>query len=98
MRARVRRTRPPARVSPGRGCEAGLEAYARAFAGHGIGIETVEAPLLTAASADIELVAGMALCVEPGVAVPGLGGALIEHELIVVEGMPRLLCTTPPLT
>jgi Xaa-Pro aminopeptidase len=76
---------------------AGLAAHARAFAGHGIGIETVEAPLLSSASADVELVAGMALCIEPGVAVAGVGGALIEHELIVGDGSPRLLCATPSL-
>ena len=67
---------------------AGLAAHARAFAGHGIGIETVESPLLSAASAEVELRRGMALCVEPGVAVPGVGGALIEHELIVGSRRP----------
>ena len=77
---------------------AGLAAHARAFAGHGIGVETVEAPLLSSASANVELVAGMALCVEPGVAVPGVGGALIEHELLVGDGPPRLLCATPSLS
>ena len=50
---------------------AGLAAHARAFAGHGIGTETVEAPLLSAASAELVLVQGMALCVEPGVSVAG---------------------------
>jgi Xaa-Pro dipeptidase len=78
--------------------DAGLAAYARTFAGHGIGIETVESPLLSQASAGIELVAGMALCVEPGIAQPGVGGALIEHELIVGTGAPRVLCATTSLT
>jgi Xaa-Pro aminopeptidase len=77
---------------------AGLADHARAFAGHGIGVETVESPLLSAASADTELRAGMALCVEPGVAVPGVGGALIEHELIVGAGDPQLLCAAPALS
>jgi Xaa-Pro dipeptidase len=77
---------------------AGLARHARTFSGHGIGIETVESPLLSAASADVELATGMALCVEPGVAVPGVGGALIEHELIVGHGAPRVLCATPTLT
>ncbi len=77
---------------------AGLAAHARAFGGHGIGIETVESPLLAAASGDLELVAGMALCVEPGIAIPGIGGALIEHEVIVGEGAPRFLCATPSLS
>jgi Xaa-Pro aminopeptidase len=77
---------------------AGLADHVRAFAGHGIGVETVESPLLSAASADTELRAGMALCVEPGVAVRGVGGALIEHELIVGAGDPQLLCAAPTLS
>ena len=48
--------------------------------------------------ADAELVEGMVLCVEPGVSVAGVGGALIEHELIVGIREPRLLCVTPSLT
>jgi Xaa-Pro dipeptidase len=77
---------------------AGLAAHTRAFAGHGIGIETVESPLLAAASGELELSAGMALCVEPGIARPGIGGALIEHEVVVGEGAPRFLCVTPSLS
>lgn len=77
---------------------AGLAAHARVFAGHGIGIETVESPLLAPAGRDLELRAGMALCIEPGVSVPGVGGALIEHELVVSDGTPRLLCATPTLS
>ncbi|HEY1479152.1 MAG TPA: M24 family metallopeptidase [Gaiellales bacterium] len=76
---------------------AGLGAHARSFAGHGIGIETVEAPLLSPVSAELELHAGMVLCVEPGIAIAGVGGALIEHELVVTSGAPRLLCRTPTL-
>ena len=78
--------------------DAGLDRNARAFSGHGIGVETVESPLLSPSSADLELRAGMALCVEPGVTVAGVGGALIEHELIVGQGAPRMLCLTPTLT
>ena len=66
--------------------DAGLAAHARTFAGHGIGTETVEPPLLSSASAGLVLVEGMALCIEPGVSVAGVGGALIEHELIVGTG------------
>jgi Xaa-Pro aminopeptidase len=78
--------------------EAGLAAHARSFAGHGIGLETVESPLLSPASRALELVEGMVLCVEPGVSVPDIGGALIEHELVVTAGTPRLLCSTPTLS
>ncbi|MEO9175465.1 MAG: M24 family metallopeptidase [Gaiellales bacterium] len=77
---------------------AGLAAQARSFAGHGIGLETVESPLLSPASRAFELRTGMVLCIEPGVAVPGVGGALIEHELVVTMGTPRLLCATPTLS
>jgi Xaa-Pro aminopeptidase len=77
---------------------AGLAAHARTFAGHGIGIETVESPLLAPASDELVLATGMALCVEPGISRPGIGGALIEHELIVADGDPRMLCVTPSLS
>jgi Xaa-Pro aminopeptidase len=102
--ASARACRAGARVSDVLGAaasvyeHAGLTGHARAFAGHGIGVETVESPLLAAASADTELRAGMALCVEPGVVVPGVGGALIEHELIVGASDPRLLCVAPTLS
>ena len=59
--------------------------FANAFGGmmgHGIGLETVEEPLLTAGD-ETELEAGMVLCVEPGLFVPNWGGALIEQEVIV---------------
>jgi Xaa-Pro dipeptidase len=78
--------------------DAGLAGYARTFAGHGIGIETVEPPLLSPASAEIALLPGMALCVEPGISQPGVGGALIEHELIVGSNAPLLLCAAPSLS
>jgi Xaa-Pro dipeptidase len=74
---------------------AGLAADARAFVGHGIGIETVEWPLLSRSSPDLELLAGMVLCIEPGVSIAGVGGALIEHEVIVTDGAPQILCRTP---
>jgi Xaa-Pro dipeptidase len=77
---------------------AGFAGEARAFAGHGIGIETVESPLLSPAARDVELRAGMTLCIEPGVTAPGVGGALIEHELVVRDGPPRLLSATPTLS
>ncbi|HRA48371.1 MAG TPA: M24 family metallopeptidase, partial [Thermomicrobiales bacterium] len=62
--------------------------------GHGIGIETVELPLLTAGN-ETELRAGMVLCVEPGLFVPNWGGALIEHEVIVqASGPPEVISKT----
>jgi Xaa-Pro dipeptidase len=76
----------------------GLARHARSFAGHGIGLETVESPLLSPASRALELREGMVLCVEPGVSITGVGGALIEHELVVTAGTPRFLCATPTLS
>jgi Xaa-Pro aminopeptidase len=72
--------------------------FANAFGGmmgHGIGLETVEEPLLTAGN-ETELEAGMVLCVEPGLFVPNWGGALIEQEVIIRDaGPPEVITTTP---
>jgi Xaa-Pro aminopeptidase len=72
--------------------------FANAFGGmmgHGIGLETVEEPLLTAGD-ETELLPGMTLCVEPGLFVPNWGGALIEQEVIVQEsGPPEVITRTP---
>ncbi|MDR7415081.1 MAG: Xaa-Pro peptidase family protein [Armatimonadota bacterium] len=78
--------------------EAGLGGHASTFLGHGIGLETVEAPYLRPGSA-VRLEEGMVLCVEPSVCLPGRGGACIEEEVVVTrEGcevltgdIPRLL-------
>ncbi len=72
--------------------------FANAFGGmmgHGIGLETVEEPLLTAGN-ETELEAGMTLCVEPGLFVPNWGGALIEQEVIIRDaGPPEVITKTP---
>jgi Xaa-Pro dipeptidase len=72
--------------------------FANAFGGmmgHGIGLETVEEPLLTAGN-ETELAPGMVLCVEPGLFVPNWGGALIEQEVIIREaGPPEVITMTP---
>ncbi|WP_243149658.1 M24 family metallopeptidase [Thermaerobacter sp. PB12/4term] len=62
--------------------------------GHGIGLETVEEPLLLP-GVDDRLEAGMVLCVEPALRVPGLGGYSIEEMIVVEEGGPRILTRTP---
>jgi len=54
---------------------AGFGEYARPFAGHGIGLETVEEPYLLQGVA-MPLLPGMALCVEPGIYIPGVGGGV----------------------
>jgi Xaa-Pro aminopeptidase len=74
--------------------EAGYGQYARAFMGHGIGLETVEDPYLTP-EATTRLEPGMVVCIEPGVAIPDWAGASIEQEVIVTEHAPEVITPTP---
>jgi Xaa-Pro aminopeptidase len=62
--------------------------------GHGVGMDIHEAPRL-ARTADARLVAGNVVTVEPGIYLPGRGGARIE-DLVVVTGEGRdVLSSTP---
>lgn len=61
--------------------------------GHGVGLRIHEAPLLSARS-DATLAAGMAVTVEPGVYLPGVGGIRIEDTVVVQDGDPRVLTAT----
>lgn len=72
----------------------GFREYARPFAGHAIGLETVEEPYLVP-GVSTPLAPGMALCVEPGIAVPGLGGVCVEQEILVTEGSPEIITHAP---
>ena len=72
--------------------EAGYAAHASPFMGHGIGLETVEEPLLTP-GVETVLEPGMVLCVEPGVYIPDLGGCSIEEEIIVTDGPAEVITT-----
>jgi Xaa-Pro aminopeptidase/Xaa-Pro dipeptidase len=63
--------------------------------GHGVGLEIHEGPALTPAGEGV-LEAGMAITVEPGVYLPGVGGVRVEDLLIVTDdgfenltGLPR---------
>lgn len=73
--------------------EAGYGAHASRFMGHGIGLETVEAPALTPDD-QTRLEVGMVLCVEPAVYIPGWGGGSLEDEVIVRDGEPEVITTT----
>ncbi|HEU5434556.1 MAG TPA: M24 family metallopeptidase, partial [Thermomicrobiales bacterium] len=74
--------------------EAGFADYMGRMIGHGIGLETVEAPyLLPDVSEQIE--PGMTLCIEPGASIPGWAGASIEQEIIVTAGAPEIITPTP---
>jgi Xaa-Pro aminopeptidase len=62
--------------------------------GHGVGLEIHEAPLL-GATATGRLADRTPVTVEPGVYLPGRGGVRIEDTLVVGDGAPDLLTTTP---
>jgi Xaa-Pro aminopeptidase len=67
----------------------GLEA--KHSAGHGIGLDVHEHPSLSAAKPQATLRAGMALAVEPGAYVPGVGGLRIENDFFVTRNGARQL-------
>jgi Xaa-Pro aminopeptidase len=62
--------------------------------GHGVGLEVHEAPRLSRESSDT-LAAGNVATVEPGVYLEGLGGIRIEDLVIVTDGEPEVLTTSP---
>jgi Xaa-Pro dipeptidase len=70
---------------------AGFGAYASASTGHGIGLETVEAPMLGTGAGDLE--EGMVICVEPGIFRPGLGGCSTEQMVAVTAHGAQALTT-----
>ena len=73
--------------------ETGFSDHLPGFAGHGIGLETVEAPQLRP-GVETKLEPGMVLCIEPGIFIRGFGGACVEQEVIVTESGPPELITT----
>lgn len=63
--------------------------------GHGIGLETVELPYVQAGDRSL-LEPGMALCIEPGIFIPGWAGASIEIEVLIQPaGGPEIITPTP---
>ncbi|MEO5985561.1 MAG: Xaa-Pro peptidase family protein [Candidatus Limnocylindria bacterium] len=71
----------------------GVESYGHGL-GHGIGLETHEAPSLRKSVAST-LEAGMVFSVEPGIYLPGVTGIRIEDIVVLEARGPRLLTTSP---
>ena len=63
---------------------AGYEKFCLHGTGHGVGLDVHEAPSLAPESEDI-LHEGMVLTVEPGIYVPGVGGARFEDTVLVTK-------------
>ncbi|MCZ2260098.1 M24 family metallopeptidase [Sporosarcina sp. G11-34] len=74
--------------------------YGEAFGhstGHGIGLEVHEAPGLSFRS-DVILQPNMAVTVEPGIYLPGIGGVRIEDDIVITkDGNERLTHSTKEL-
>ncbi len=71
--------------------------WAEAFVhgtGHGVGLDVHEAPALSVTSTD-RLEESSVVTVEPGVYLPGHGGARIEDTVVVVAGGHRVLTRSP---
>lgn len=62
--------------------------------GHGVGLDIHEAPSLSAPSEDI-LCVGQVVTVEPGVYIPGLGGARTEDSVLVTDAGCEILTLSP---
>src|SRR4051812_24764790 len=81
--------------------DAGFGEYFIHRTGHGIGLDTHEAPYIVEGN-DLPLVAGMAFSVEPGIYLPGRCGARIEDIVVCtsdgvrsLNGGPRELVVLP---
>lgn len=74
--------------------QAGYGQYFIHRTGHGIGMEGHEPPYIFSGSA-FELGEGMAFTVEPGIYLPGRGGARIEDNIIITAAGAEVLTDLP---
>lgn len=72
----------------------GLAEYFVHSLGHGVGLGIHEGPSLRATTENV-LAPGMVITIEPGVYVPGLGGARFEDLVLVTETGYEVLSTSP---
>ncbi len=68
------------------------------FTGHGIGLDTVEAPFLMEDSDEL-LQPGDVICLEPGILIRDVAGARFEYEAVITDkGCEFLVPPTNPET
>lgn len=72
----------------------GAGQYLFPMGGHGIGLETVEAPIIRPDN-DMVLEEDMVLCVEPQFVLPGVGGTNVEQMVLVTKEGFELITQTP---
>lgn len=70
--------------------EYGLSKYFAHSLGHGVGIDIHEPPAISSSSSD-ELKAGNIITIEPGVYIPGVGGARVEDTYLITDSGPLKL-------
>ena len=68
----------------------GMERFFTHALGHGVGLETHEAPRLSPRATE-PLQSGMIVTIEPGLYFPGWGGARWEHMAVITEDGCRIL-------
>jgi Xaa-Pro aminopeptidase len=75
----------------------GFSQHRAKFTGHGIGLDTVEAPLLMEDSDDL-LQPGDVICLEPGILIRDVGGARFEFEVVITDEGYEMLTPLPTLS
>lgn len=70
--------------------EYGLSKYFAHSLGHGVGIDIHEPPAISPLSSD-ELKTGNVITIEPGVYIPGAGGARVEDTYLITDSGPLKL-------